>query len=169
MAWKETSATAWGSKVQIKLGTPATGNAMSTSLAGIGVIKEDSIAVETADGTNLEWKGVGGKLIDQLKGEPTITIKCIVKNLNKSNLSKFWNVQEDATSGKLKVLGMTNSTKYSVLLGSDVVDSETFEAPYCSVGMKPVYSEKEGWGQEVEFTLLSPGEGKPLFEIGQVK
>ncbi len=166
MAWTKTSATAWG-EVVMKIGTPTENNAMSENLASIGYVKEDSISLETEDGEKLEWKAVGGKVVDTLTKEGKISIKCQIKNLNKENLEKFWNIEEDEASGKLKVLGMTNSNKYSVLLEPKVEKAETFEAPYCSVSMKPTFTEKEGWGQEVTFTLLSGGEGNPLFLIGQ--
>lgn len=167
MAWKETTATAWGD-IEFKIGTPSADNGMSTSLDSIGTVKEDSIGVETQDGTTKEWRAVNGKLIDELKGEPILKVKCFVKNLNKSNLGKFWNVSENATTGELEVKGLTNANKYSISFGSNVKESEEFKAPYCSVSMKPAFDEKEGWGQEIEFTLLSPGEGKALFNISQV-
>ncbi len=165
MAWKDTKATAWGT-IEIKIGTPKAGNAMSTSLVSIGTIKEDSISLETEEGTKYEWKGTGGVIIDTLVGEGTVKVKCKIKNLNKSNLEKFCNVTENS-DGKIEVKGLTTSNKYSISMESKVSGSETFEAPYCSVAMKPTFSEKDGWEQEVEFTLLSGGEGKPLFIIGQ--
>ncbi len=165
MAWKETSATAWG-EIDVKIGTPKTGNGMSASMVSIGNVKEESISIETEDGTKLEWKATGGKVIDTLTQGGKISVKCKVKNLNKSNLEKFWDVTEDS-SGKLQVMGMTTSNKYSVSLEPKATGAEVFEAPYCAVSMKPTFSEKDGWEQEVTFTLLSGGEGKPLFTIGQ--
>ncbi len=172
MSWEETTATAWGSTIGFKIGTPEN-KEMATNLVNIGIVKEDSINVELADGTKLEWRAVGGKLIDILQGEPTFTISLIVKNLNKSNLEKFWNIEEDESTGELKIFGLSTSKKYSILMGSEVKDSEVFKAPYCSVSMKPHFSEKEGWTQEVSFTLLDRGgtgeNKKPLFLIGQVE
>ncbi len=152
MAYNETNETAWGSSVGFNIdGTP------------IGIVKQDSISVETADGTKLEWKAVGGKVIDQLQGEPTVTVKCVVKNLNKSNLEKFWKIEEEGD--KIKVLGMTNAAKYAISIGSDVVGAEIFTAPKCAVAMRPKFAENEGWTQEVEFTLLE--KNGVLFEISQ--
>lgn len=167
MAWNETSASAWG-EIDLQIGVPASGNEMSESLATIGVVKENSISVDTDEGTKLQWFATGHKLVDELRLEPTMSIKVEVKNLNLANLQKFWDVEEDATSGKIKVSGMTTSAKLSVKMAPKVIGGETLEAPYCSVSMKPTYSEDSGWGQEVTFTILSPGTDKPLFQIGQV-
>lgn len=167
MAWTETSASAWGN-LTIKIGTPGANNAMSTSLSAIGTVKEDSFSVETEDGKKLQWFSTGHNLVDELQTQPTLILKMQVKNLNKSALTKFWDVEEDGTTGKLKVNAMMTTDKFSVSIQSEVVGSETLEIPYCSVSMKPVYSEDSGWEQEVQFTVLSPGSGQPLFQIGQV-
>ncbi len=165
MAWKETENKAWG-EIDFKIGTPKAGNLMSTALSTIGNVKEDSISIETEDGGKLEWKATGGRVIDTLQKEGKITIKCTVNNLKKATLEKFWNVTENS-EGKLEVHGMTSSNKLSVAFASKVAGTETFEAPYCSVSMKPKFSEKDGWEQEVEFTLLRGSETAPLFVIGQ--
>lgn len=165
MAWTDTSATAWGG-LDIKIGTPAALNAMSTTLATIGNVKEDSFSLETEDGKKLEWYATGHNLIDQLRLQPTITLKCSVKNLNFANLSKFWNVTDGADG--IKVVNMTTSTKFSVSIASKVAGSEALEIPYCSVYMKASYSEDSGFGQDVEFTILRGAPDAALFTIKKV-
>jgi len=165
--WTETSATAWG-ELEVKIGTPGVSNTMSTSLASIGVVKEDSFSLETEDGKKLQWFTTGHGLVDELKTQPTLMLKLHLKNLNLSALENFWDVTENITEGTIEVNAMMTTAKHSVYIGSKVVGSEALEIPYCSVSMKPVYSEDSGWGQEIEFTILSPSAGAPLFVITQV-
>lgn len=162
--WKETSSTAWDG-MELKIGVPALNNAMSTSLAVLGHIKE--MLMETEDGEKKEWKDINGKVIDELIQEGKIKWKVTLKNWNKSALEKLWNIEEDTSNGSLKVKGMSTSKKYSIQIASSVQNAETFSAPYCSVTAKPNYSKDDGYTLDIEFTILSPGNGKELFVISQ--
>jgi hypothetical protein len=166
MPWTETSQSAWG-ELEIKIGVPGALNVMSTSLALIGNVKEDSFSIETEEGKKLQWFATGHNLVDELRLQGTLTLKLSVKNLNLAGLSKFWDVTE-GVGGNIEVDNMSTSNKYSVKIASKVVGSETLLIPYCSVSMKPTYSEDSGFGQDIEFTILRPSVGAPLFEIGQV-
>ena len=165
MAWTETSASAWGG-LDIKIGTPAALNAMSTTLASIGNVKEDSFSIETEDGKKLQWFASGHNLIDELRLQAVLTIKCSIKNLNLSNLSKFWTVTDDEAG--IKVMNMNTSSKFSVRISTGVVGSEALDIPYCSVYMKASYSEDSGFGQDVEFTILKGAPTAALFTIKKV-
>lgn len=162
--WKETSSTAWDGMI-LKIGVPALNNAMSTSLATIGHIKE--MTMETEEGEKKEWKDINGKVIDELTQEGKLKWKVTLKNLNKSALEKVWNIEEDTSNGSLKVKAMSTNKKYSLQIASSVQNAEMFSAPYCSVTAKPTYSKEDGYMLDIEFTILSPGEGKELFVIGQ--
>lgn len=59
------------------------------------------------------------------------------------------------------------SEYFSVKMASKVVGSDSLEAPKCTVSVKPVFSEKEGWSAEVEFTILK-GTAAYLFNVGTV-
>ena len=83
MAYVDNNATAWG-EIEFKFGAPGAAGAMGTVLKTLGIVKEDSFSFETEDGKELEWKAIGGKIIDRMKGEPTLKAKCTVKNLNKA-------------------------------------------------------------------------------------
>lgn len=164
MAWKETTATAWDGII-LKIGVPDSGNAMSSSLSVLGYIKE--MSMETEDGEKKEWKDINGKLIDELTQEGTLKWNVTLKNLNKSVLEKVWNIEEDPSDGSLKVKNLSTSKKYSIQIGNSVKESEVFSAPYCSVTAKPAFSKDDGYTLELQFTILSPGEGKELFVISQ--
>lgn len=162
--WKETSSTAWDGMV-LKIGVPEADNEMSTSLSVIGHIKE--MSMETEDGEKKEWKDINGKVIDELTQEGKLKWKTSLKNLNKSALEKVWDIEEDTSNGSLKVKSMSTNKKYSLQIASSVQNAEVFSAPYCSVTAKSTYSKDDGYMLEVEFTILSPGEGRELFVIGQ--
>lgn len=162
--WKETSSTAWDGMI-LKIGVPEADNEMSTSLSIIGHIKE--MSMETEDGEKKEWKDINGKVIDELTQEGKLKWKVSLKNLNKSALEKVWDIEEDTSNGSLKIKSMSTNKKYSLQIASSVQNAEVFSAPYCSVTAKSTYSKDDGYMLEVEFTILSPGEGRELFVIGQ--
>ena len=165
MAWTPTAQSAWG-ELDIQIGVPGALNVMSTALSSIGNVKEDSFSLETEDGTKLQWFATGHNLIDELRTQPTLTLKMNIKNLNLANLSKFWSVTESVDT--IEVDAMMTSNKYSVSIAPKVVGAEKLDIPYCAVSMKPTYSEDAGFGQDVEFTILRPKAGDPLFVISQV-
>lgn len=162
--WKETSATAWDG-VEFKVGNTGNNNAMASTLTKIGNIKDLSLEVE--DGEKKEWKDINGKIIDELSQEGKLKIKVQVKNLNKSVLERFWDIEEDTATGNLKVKKMNSSKKLSIQILNTVQNAETFSAPYCSTMAKPTYSKEDGYMLDVELTVLDPGNGKELFVIGQ--
>lgn len=165
MAYVDNNATAWG-EVEVKFGTPGAGNTMATTLKTLGIIKEDSLSWEKEDGKVYKWTAIGGKIIDQMKGEPTLKIKCTAKNLNKALLAEVWDVTE--TGDKLAVNSFVSSKKQSVSLVPKVSGAEKVDIPYCSVAANLAFSESEGYNLELEITILSPGPGKPFFTIEKV-
>lgn len=165
MAWTNTQASSWG-ELEISIGIPGALNIMSVALTTIGQVKEDSFSLETEDGKKLQWFATGHNLIDELRLQATLMIKLSIKNLNLSELSRFWDVTE--STDDIDVNTMTTSIKYSVKIASKVVGSEVLEIPYCSVYMKSTYSEDAGFGQDVEFTVLRGAVDAPLFQIKQL-
>ena len=101
MAYTDNNATAWG-EIEFKFATAGAGGAMGTPLKTLGVVKDESgYSIEKEDGKEYKYTAIGGKVIDQMKGEPTYKIKLVVKNLNKALLSEIWDVTE--TGDKLAV------------------------------------------------------------------
>lgn len=162
------SETAWG-KIQMELGAPAVDGGMSKNLESIGILKDESISIEAADGTNYELYGSGHELVDELKGEPTITVKATIIQMPEAVRAKIWEIESVDAAGnpKYRVKSLVTNRKWSTRFASQVVGSETFEAPYCSMSMKPVFSEKEGWSAEVEFKIIR-GKAGYLFDFGIV-
>lgn len=158
--------TAWG-EATLSVGTPGTGGAMGAALTKIGEIEENSLSVETADGKKYELKGSGGKLLDSMTGEPTLTVKATVVGL--AAASPFWTTETKGTGAALKkvVKSLVCSTKKSVKIATKVVGSDYIEFPNCSANAKVTFSEEKGWLAEMEFTLLQNSAGE-FFQIGQV-
>lgn len=161
------SATAWGN-VNIRIGESANGS-MATELVTIGTLKEDSVSIETAEGTKYELYGTGHVLVDQLFSEPTLTLKAQVIGANRDLIEKLWNTSKTGTGNteKLVVKSLVTSKKFSVQLASEIEGSDTFEAPNCSVSMSLVFSEKEGWCGDISFTIMKGGDDS-FFQFGKV-
>lgn len=166
MAYTDNNATAWG-EIEFKFGTPGTGNTMATTLKTLGVVKDESgYSIEKEDGKEYKYTAIGGKVIDQMKGEPTYKVKLTVKNLNKALLSEIWDITE--TGDKLAVNSFITTKKFSVAIVPKNSGAEKLEIPYCSISGGFVYSTDSGYEVELEITILSPGTGKPYFTIEKV-
>lgn len=166
MPYTDNNNTAWG-EIALKIGDANPTGAMQTTLESIGIVKEDSISIDTQDGKKMEWKAVGGAVIDSLQGEPTLTIKAHVKNLNKTALSKFWTVKE--ATDNLEVSGFTNTKKFAISLEPSVVGAEVTNYPLTTINAKPVFKEDAGWGLDIEIKILKPAGDKPIMIISRKK
>ena len=160
------SKTAWG-EIEFFIGTPGTGDVMSTSLTSLGYMKEDSVGIEKEDGSLLQLFGTGHRLIDELKGEPTLRLKGTLIGISDTVAQEFWDATASGSGDEEKtgIKSFVTSKKMSVKMSSKVVGSRTLEAPYCSVSLMPLFSEKEGWTAEIEFTILTGQTGYP-FQFG---
>ena len=165
MAYVDNNATAWG-EIEFKFGAPGAGGAMGTVLKTLGIVKEGSYSIDKEDGKEYKYTAIGGKVIDQMKGEPTYKIKLVVKNLNKALLSEIWDVTE--TGDKLAVNSFSSTKKFSVAIVPKNSGAEKLEIPYCSISGGFIYSTDSGYEVELEITILSPGAGKPYFTIEKV-
>ena len=156
MAYTDNNATAWG-ELEFKFGAPGAGGAMGTVLKTLGIVKEDSFSFETEDGKELEWKAIGGKIIDRMKGEPTLKVKCTVKNLNKALLSEIWDIEE--LGDKLIIKSFVSTKKFSFSIVPKVSGAEKIDMFYCTVSGKLNYTGDSGYNVDVEITILNGGKG----------
>lgn len=161
--------TAWG-EIRMKIGKTLSGDVMATTMKSIGVLKEDSISLATEDGQKYELYGSGHELLDELQGEPTLTVTATVVQVPEDTRKEFWEVVEEGEGDakKMQVKSMVTREKYSVQFASQVPGSETFEAPKCSVNMKPAFSETEGWSAEITFKIIKSKITGVLFQFGVV-
>lgn len=164
-----TAATAWGD-THIYLGTPGANGAMASSLDDLGIIDEDGLSLETADGNAIQLKDINGKLIDELTQEPELTVNFTLLKPSEETRGKFWDMEENGTGAtrKVQVKSLVTLQKYSLKFANPKqVGSETFEAPYCSVTMKPNWSASKGFYAECSAKLIN-GDAGYLFSFGEV-
>ena len=156
MAFIDNNATAWG-ELEFKFGAPGAAGAMGTVLKTLGIVKEDSFSFETEDGKELKWTAIGGKIVDQMKSEPTLKVKCTVKNLNKALLSEIWDIEE--VGDKLIIKSFVSTKKFSFSIVPKVSGAEKIDMFYCTVSGKLNYTGDSGYNIDVEITILNGGKG----------
>ena len=163
MAYTDNNATAWG-EIEFKFGAPGAGGAMGTVLKTLGIVKEGSFSIEKEDGKEYKWVAIGGKTIDQMKGEPTYKVKCTVKNANKELLSEIWDIEE--SGDKLIIKSFVSTKKFSASIIPKVSGAEKVDIFYCTMTGTLIYNEESGYDVEIEITMLNGGKG--YFSIEKV-
>lgn len=163
MAYTDNNATAWG-EVEFKFGAPGAGGAMGTVLKTLGIVKEGSFSIEKEDGKEYKWTAIGGKTIDQMKGEPTYKVKCTVKNANKALLSEIWDIEE--SGDKIIIKSFVSTKKFSASIIPKMSGAEKVDIFYCTMAGTLVYNEESGYDVEIEITMLNGGKG--YFSIEKV-
>ena len=156
MAYTDNNATAWG-EIEFKYGAPGAGGAMGTVLKTLGIIKEGSYTIEKEDGKEYKYTAIGGKVIDQMKGEPTYKVKCTVKNISKAPLSEIWDIEE--VGDKLIIKSFVSTKKFSVSIIPKMSGAEKVDIFYCTMAGTLVYNEESGYDVEIEITMLNGGKG----------
>lgn len=163
MAYTDNNATAWG-EVEFKFGATGVAGAMGTVLKTLGIVKEGSFSIEKEDGKEYKWVAIGGKTIDQMKGEPTYKVKCTVKNANKALLSEIWDIEE--SGDKLIIKSFVSTKKFSASIIPKVSGAEKVDIFYCTMAGTLIYNEESGYDVEIEITMLNGGKG--YFSIEKV-
>ena len=137
---------------------------MGTVLKTLGIVKEGSFSIEKEDGKEYKWTAIGGKVIDQMKGEPTYKVKCTVKNANKALLSEIWDIEE--SGDKLIIKSFVSTKKFSASIIPKMSGAEKVDIFYCTMAGTLVYNEESGYDVEIEITMLNGGKG--YFSIEKV-
>jgi hypothetical protein len=139
-------------------------------MTSIGFIEEETLSIEKEDGTELTLYEEGHILRDSLQQEPILRVKCTIIGIPDATRAAFWKTTTAGAGNakKVKVASLVTSDKYAIKFAAEQVPgSETFEAPYCTVNMGPLYSSTGGWKADVQITLVKNGEW-PLFSFGVV-
>ena len=163
MAYVDNNATAWG-EIEFKFGAPGAGGAMGTVLKTLGIVKEGSYSIDKEDGKEYKYTAIGGKVIDQMKGEPTYKFKCTVKNFIKALLSEIWDIEE--VGDKLVMKSFVSKKKFSVSIIPKVSGAEKVDIFYCSMTGTLTYDEESGYNIDIEITPIDGGKG--YFSIEKV-
>lgn len=156
MAYTNSNITTWG-EVEFKFGAPGAGGAMGTVLKTLGIVKEGSYNIDKEDGKEYKWVAIGGKVIDQMKGEPTYKFKCTVKNFNKALLSEIWDIEE--VGDKLVMKSFVSKKKFSVSIIPKLSGADKVDIFYCSMTGTLTYDEESGYNIDIEITSLDGGKG----------
>ena len=160
---------AWG-EVEMSYAPINEQETMPDTLTSIGEIKEDSLGLETEDGTVLQVFKEGHILVDELQLEPTLKVNLTLTNIPESIRTVFWDAEKTGTGDNTEfgVKSLINSEKFAIEFAAiKVPGSDTFRAPKCSISMSPLYSSKEGWTANIKITLIRGLSGK-LFTFGKV-
>ncbi|NDV47795.1 hypothetical protein D0T49_12135 [Paludibacter sp. 221] len=117
-----TPSTAWGN-VKMYFGTPTSTGEMPTTLNTMGYILEDSLAIESEEGTTLELFEEGHILRDRLQLEGVISISATIIGIPDETRKAFWNVTESGTGDakKVSVNSMVNNSKFAVKFAAEQV------------------------------------------------
>lgn len=161
--------TAWG-EVKMRFAETTADGSMPTIMTEIGEIQEDSLGLEKEDGTKLQLFKEGHILVDELEQEPTLSVVATIIGIPDEIKTEFWEAAKSGTGEKEKfaIKSLVNSKKFAIDFAAvKVPGSETFEAPYASISLSPLYSSKLGWTCEVRVTIMRSALDV-LFQFGKV-
>lgn len=143
---------AW-SKCGIEIGKTGASDAMATTLTSVGVIKDKSAVMESADGEELEMKSTGGETVGSEKQEGTVTITCRVIEPGKEFYTLL-GIGEVSDTDNINVTSHVVANEYSVKVTPNKVGAFGIEAPKCSVSVSEGWSEEDGNYADLTFGVL---------------
>lgn len=161
--------TAWG-EVKARFGDATEDGSMPTTMTEIGEILENSLGLEKEDGTKLQLFKEGHILVDELEQEPTLSVVATIIGIPDSIKTVFWEAEKSGIGDKEKfaVKSLVNSKKFAIDFAAvKVPGSETFEAPYASISLSPLYSSTQGWTCQARMTVMR-SKSDVLFQFGKV-
>jgi hypothetical protein len=172
MALSETlPKTSWGD-VHVYLGVMGDNEALSTAFEDLGAVDPDNFSIQTEEGTVYSLKDINGKLLDELRQEPSLKIGFGLLKPTEKTRGKFWTVVEEGEGDarKLKVTSLVNNTPMSFKLANPkAVGSETLEVAKAKVYMALDYAPNKGYSGKCEIGLLWPDRTNgELFQFGVV-
>lgn len=142
---------AW-SKCAIEIGKTGASDAMATALTSVGVVKDKSATMESADGDSLEMKSTGGETVGSEKQEGTVTITCRIIEPGQE-LYTLLGIGA-ASDTNIAVQSHVVASEYSVKVTPNKVGAWGVEAPKCSVSVSAGWSEEDGNYVDLSFGVL---------------
>lgn len=147
-----TKVIAW-SECQILVGDAGSGS----SVVNIGVIKDQSAELTTADGNTLEMKSTGGHTVAYEQQEGTASLICRVIEPG-ADFFELFGCGEEETDGIL-IKSLVVKEEKSVQVMPKNVGAYGIHAPFCSVSIKTGWSEVDGNYADVTFAILNKVSG----------
>lgn len=142
---------AW-SKCAIEVGKTGTNDAMATTLTSVGLVKDKSATLESADGDSLEMKSTGGETVGSEKQEGTLTLACRIIEPGQ----EFYTLLGigAASDTNIAVQSHVVPDEYSVKVTPNKVGAYGIQAPKCSVSVSAGWSEEDGNYVDLTFGIL---------------
>lgn len=145
---------AW-SKCDISVGETGASDAMASSLTSVGVIKDKSSTLETADGDALEMKATGGETVGYEKQEGTVTLTTRVIEPDNAFFTSFGIGDVDSDEdGTLSIQTLVVPKEFSVKVSPKNIGARGLMAPKTSVSISLGWSEEDGNFADVTFGIL---------------
>lgn len=149
--------TAWGEGM-MEVGTPGTGDTLATDFEDMGYILDESVSIETEDGTALELRSWGNVLRDYQDTEKTLTISGTLIGIPDAAMAKYW--KTETTSGVTAVKSMVTNEKLSFRMGTpDIVGSQRLSIPVGKLSLGMAYAQTEGWSAPFTIRVLTGATG----------
>lgn len=157
--------TAWG-KITLNAGTATGTQTMPTDLSTIGIVEEDSFAIETEAGEKIQLFGSGHVLVDQKQLENIETLSCRVIVPTLAQITQFWDVTKIDSDGEEKyaVHSTVGNEHIAIQFLPELVGAIMLEAPRTDPACQLTFEEKKGWVLDMSFTVITVTvvDGKPV-------
>ena len=157
--------TAWG-KITLNVAEAGSDANMPESLSSLGIVEEDTFALETEEGEKIQLFGSGHVLVDEKQLENIETLSCQVIVPSLEQITKFWEVTKtgDGDTAKYTVHSTVASKHYAVQFLPELTGAIKLEAPKTNPSCQLTFEEKKGWVLAISFTLITVTvvDGKPV-------
>lgn len=147
--------TAWG-KITLNIGETGASDAMASALSELGIVEEDSFALETEEGDKIQLFGTGHVLVDEKQLENIESVSCQVIVPSLEQITKFWDVTKTGAEGaEVYTVHSTVSNKYySIQFLPELVGAIKLEAAKTKPSCQLTFEEKKGWVLQISFTIV---------------
>ena len=149
--------TAWG-KITLNIGETGASDKMATDLSELGIVEEDSFALETEEGDKIQLFGTGHVLVDEKQLENIESVSCRVIVPSLEQITKFWEVTKStdtATKTEIYTVHSTVSNKYySIQFLPELAGAIKLEAVKTKPSCQLTFEEKKGWVLQISFTIV---------------
>lgn len=149
----------WG-KCSITIGKTGASDAMATTLAPIGTIKDKSTNLEMQDGEAKEARATGGALVAYEEGEPSIKLTTRIIEPDYATLATILGATHDTVGGTLTVKSLVVTDAYSVQVDPSRTGATGLKIRKSRITYKEGFSEDEGHYADFTFTVLACDDGE---------
>lgn len=142
------------SKCAIEIGDTGTNDAMANTLRSVGIVKDKSAVLESADGDTLEMKSTGGETVGYDVQEGTLSLTCRIIEPTDDFFTQLGVAVADSSANDLSVQTHVVEKEMSVKVTPVKVGAKGIKAPKCSVSLKTGWSEEDGNYADLTFGIL---------------